>query len=112
MSVVSEKPVEGNAYVECEIKIVLKRKFNRMCLFKKKISKKIICVFLALIMIIVLGVIVFILCGFEHCIANMYYFSVANIWNLNTLLYLLIMILGNSLGGMLIPLCNKVIKKG
>lgn len=59
-----------------------------------------------------LGVIVFILCGFEHCIANMYYFSVANIWNLNTLLYLLIMILGNSLGGMLVPLCNKVIKKG
>lgn len=59
-----------------------------------------------------LGVIVFILCGFEHCIANMYYFSVADAWNLNTLLYLLIMILGNSLGGMLIPLCNKVIKKG
>ena len=59
-----------------------------------------------------LGVIVFILCGFEHCIDNMYYFSVANIWSLNTLLYLLIMILGNSLGGMLIPLCNKVIKKG
>lgn len=59
-----------------------------------------------------LGVIVFILCGFEHCIANMYYFSVANIWNLNILLYLLIMILGNSLGGMLVPLCNKVIKKG
>lgn len=58
-----------------------------------------------------LGVIVFILCGFEHCIANMYYFSVANIWNLNILLYLLIMILGNSLGGMLVPLCNKVIKK-
>lgn len=57
-----------------------------------------------------LGVIVFILCGFEHCIANMYYFSVANAWNVNALLYLLIMILGNSLGGMLIPLCNKVIK--
>lgn len=63
-------------------------------------------------LVVFLGVIVFILCGFEHCIANMYYFSVANIWNLNTLLYLLIMILGNSLGGMLIPLCNKVIKKG
>ena len=40
MSVVSEKPVEGNLHVECEIKIVLKRKFNRMCLFKKKISNK------------------------------------------------------------------------
>ena len=59
-----------------------------------------------------LGVIVFILCGFEHCIANMYYFSVSSTWSLNTLLYLLIMILGNSLGGILIPLCNKVIKKG
>ena len=58
------------------------------------------------------GVIVFILCGFEHCIANMYYFSVSSTWSLNTLLYLLVMILGNSLGGILIPLCNKVIKKG
>ena len=55
-----------------------------------------------------LGVIVFILCGFEHCIANMYYFSVSSTWSLNTL----VMILGNSLGGILIPLCNKVIKKG
>ena len=27
-----------------------------------------------------LGVIVFILCGFEHCIANMYYFSVSSTW--------------------------------
>ena len=59
-----------------------------------------------------LGVIVFILCGFEHCIANMYYFSVSSTWSLNTLLYVLVMILGNSLGGILIPLCNKVIKKG
>ncbi len=59
-----------------------------------------------------LGVIVFVLCGFEHCIANMYYFSVSSTWSLNTLLYLLVMILGNSLGGILIPLCNKVIKKG
>lgn len=59
-----------------------------------------------------LGVIVFILCGFEHCIANMYCFSVSSTWSLNTLLYLLVMILGNSLGGILIPLCNKVIKKG
>lgn len=58
-----------------------------------------------------LGVIVFILCGFEHCIANMYYFSIANAWYLNTLLYLVIMILGNSLGGILIPLCNKIINK-
>ncbi len=60
---------------------------------------------------IFLGVIVFILCGFEHCVANMYYFSVSFSWRLNSFLYLLVMILGNSLGGMLIPLCDKIIKK-
>ena len=54
-----------------------------------------------------LCVTVFIICGFEHCVANMYYFSVANAWNFNTILYLLIMILGNSVGGILIALGNK-----
>ena len=53
---------------------------------------------------------VFILCGFEHCVANMYYFSVSNMWNLNTLLYLLIMILGNSIGSLIIAIGNKLMK--
>lgn len=53
-----------------------------------------------------LSVIVFILCGFEHCIANMYYFTIANSYNLVTLKYLLIMVLGNSIGGVLIPIFN------
>ena len=46
---------------------------------------------------------VFILSGFEHCIANMFYFSIAGAWSLKTIVYLIIMTLGNSLGGMLIP---------
>ena len=46
-----------------------------------------------------LCVMVFILSGFEHCIANMYYFSAANAWNTNTLLLTLLMTLGNSIGG-------------
>ena len=54
-----------------------------------------------------LCVTVFIICGFEHCVANMYYFSAANAWSLNTALYLLVMILGNSVGGILIALGNK-----
>ena len=41
-------------------------------------------------------VMTFILCGFEHSVTNMAYFSVANIWNLKVILYLLIMVLGNS----------------
>lgn len=50
------------------------------------------------------GVAVFILCGFEHCVANMYYFSIAGVWSMNTLGYVLVMTLGNSAGGVLIPL--------
>ena len=34
-------------------------------------------------------VMVFILCGFEHCVANMFYFTVASAWTWKTLLYLL-----------------------
>ena len=60
---------------------------------------------------IFLCVIVFILCGFEHSIANMYYFSIANIWSSKTFLYLFIMILGNTIGGIFIPLCDKLKNK-
>ncbi|MBQ8901955.1 MAG: formate/nitrite transporter family protein [Bacilli bacterium] len=49
-------------------------------------------------------VMTFILCGFEHSVANMAYFSIANIWNLKVILYLLIMVLGNSVGSILIAL--------
>lgn len=49
-------------------------------------------------------VMVFILSGFEHSIANMYYISVANMINLKSLLYILIMLLGNSVGSILIAL--------
>lgn len=50
---------------------------------------------------------VFILSGFEHCIANMFYFSIAGAWSLKTIVYLIIMTLGNSLGGVLIPSLKK-----
>lgn len=50
------------------------------------------------------GVAVFILCGFEHCVANMYYFSVAGMWSLKAFGYLLVMTLGNAAGGVLFPL--------
>ena len=50
-----------------------------------------------------LSVAVFILCGFEHCVANMFYFSIANAWSWKALLYLLVMTGGNALGGLLIP---------
>jgi formate/nitrite transporter FocA (FNT family) len=47
-----------------------------------------------------LGVSVFILSGFEHCVANMFYFSVAAVWSAKSVLYMLAMILGNSFGAL------------
>ncbi len=46
---------------------------------------------------------VFILCGFEHSIADMFYFALAGLFELRSLFFLLLVVLGNSLGGMLIP---------
>ena len=57
------------------------------------------------------GVAVFILCGFEHCVANMYYFSVAGMWSGKTLLWVLVMTLGNSAGGVCFPLLRKIVLK-
>lgn len=54
-----------------------------------------------------LGVGGFILCGFEHCIANMFYFSAANAWNLHAFCYLLIMTAGNMAGAIVIPLLRR-----
>lgn len=60
---------------------------------------------------IFMGVTVFILCGFEHCVANMFYFSVANVWSGKAFLYMLVMTLGNACGGVMIPLCRTLRKK-
>lgn len=57
------------------------------------------------------GVIVFILSGFEHCVANMYYFSMAGMWSGKMLLYLLVMTLGNAVGGVFLPLVRNWMAK-
>ena len=56
---------------------------------------------------IFMGITVFILAGFEHCVANMYYFSAANMWEWKTILYVFIMVLGNSVGSILLALGMK-----
>lgn len=60
---------------------------------------------------IFLPVMVFILCGFEHCVANMFYFTVAQAWSEKAVVYLLVMSLGNSVGAFIFPLCEKVFQK-
>lgn len=66
---------------------------------------------LSKVLSVFLCVIVFILCGFEHSIANMYYFSVAAMWGAKSFGYMGIMILGNAAGGVIFPLCKKLIKE-
>ncbi len=56
------------------------------------------------------GVMGFILCGFEHCVANMFYFSVSGAWSKEALVRLLVMTLGNSAGGVLFPLARRWLK--
>lgn len=59
------------------------------------------------VLVIFLPVMVFILSGFEHCIANMFYFTVGSAWSPKALGWLLLMSLGNALGGIIIPLVRK-----
>ena len=57
------------------------------------------------------GVVVFILCGFEHCVANMYYFTMGGAWSARTILYLLVITLGNAAGGVIGPLAHKLLDR-
>ena len=54
------------------------------------------------IFVIILGVLVFILSGFEHCIADIFYLSASMSFDLKSILYILIAIIGNSIGSLLI----------
>ena len=51
---------------------------------------------------IITAVTLFVYCGFQHCIANMFYFGMAFDWNINMLWNLLIVILTNSVGALLV----------
>lgn len=59
------------------------------------------------IAIVVLAVVVFILSGFEHCIANMFYGWFACCWTPDLLLRLVVITLGNAVGGTLVPLVQR-----
>lgn len=58
---------------------------------------------------VLLCVAVFILSGFEHSIANMFYFNLSQRLDAHSMIYILIMMLGNLVGGNLIPLYQKTL---
>lgn len=59
------------------------------------------------VVVVFLPVMVFILSGFEHCIADMFYFSLAGDFSALMLKSLIIITVGNSIGGGLIPLARR-----
>ena len=56
------------------------------------------------------GVMVFILCGFEHCVANMFYISMAGMWSVKAFVFILVNTAGNAVGGWIIPLVRKYLQ--
>ena len=65
------------------------------------------------VLMVFLCVIIFILSGFEHCIANMFYFSASGMLlecqsGHLTIIWILLMTLGNSIGGWFLPIMNKI----
>jgi len=53
------------------------------------------------------GVMVFILCGTEHCVADMFYLWMGRAWNGRTIFCILVITAGNCVGGVLLPLLRK-----
>ncbi len=52
----------------------------------------------------------FLYLGFEHSIANMFYFSVAEMWSISAVINLLVVTLGNAVGAILISAFSLVLK--
>ena len=55
---------------------------------------------------LVFGVMVFILCGTEHCVADMFYFWMAKAWSGGAVARILVITAGNALGGVIFPLAR------
>lgn len=57
-----------------------------------------------------LGVAVFAISGFEHCVANMYFISLTGSWSADAVLFIIVNTVGNSLGGLLVPAVKKIFR--
>lgn len=60
---------------------------------------------------VIFPVVIFILSGFEHSIANMCYFTLANAWESRTFLLVIVMIFGNAIGSWIMNLGTYLVKE-
>ncbi|MCR5294067.1 MAG: formate/nitrite transporter family protein [Lachnospiraceae bacterium] len=61
---------------------------------------------------LVFGVMGFILCGTEHCVADMFYFWIAGAFSGRAVLAILVITAGNCAGGVLLPLLRAYVSGG
>ncbi len=58
---------------------------------------------------ILIGIPTFILSGYEHSIADMFYFGAAGVLNADAILFLALVVLGNSIGGVLMAVLERIV---
>ena len=58
------------------------------------------------IVAIIFAIPTFILCGFEHSVADIGYFAVANMFSLEIVLFIILVVIGNTIGSMILPLLS------
>lgn len=56
------------------------------------------------IIFIIMPIMIFILSGFEHSVANMFYFNLSGMYTLKSFCYLFVMLIGNGIGAKLFSL--------
>lgn len=58
-------------------------------------------------LLVVFSIMIFILCGFEHCVANVFYFAAARIFSLRAVIMIAVCIFGNAAGSIAVRLLQK-----
>ncbi len=58
---------------------------------------------------ILIGIPTFILSGYEHSIADMFYFGAAGVLNADAIVFLALVVLGNSIGGVLMAALERIV---
>ena len=64
------------------------------------------------LLVIVLPVVVFVMCGFEHCIANVFYLSVSKIVSFQSIGFIITCIIGNTIGSLIAAVLQNTVRKG
>lgn len=58
------------------------------------------------LILVIMPIMIFILSGFEHSIANMFYYNFTSIWSWKAVVYIFINIVGNAVGALIIQYFN------